>query len=48
MRVVHGRDGRRRGAVEAYMLPEHVPPKLFDCATMDFATMGICLVCGAI
>ena len=33
-------DGRV-GAVETYMLPEHVPPKLMDCALMDFEAMGI-------
>ena len=41
MRTLYGRDGRRIGAVEQYMLPEHVPPKLSDCVTMDFAAMGI-------
>src|SRR5205823_11462754 len=33
MRTLYGADGRRLGAVEQYMLPEHVPPRLMDCAT---------------
>jgi len=41
MRTLYGVNGRRLGAVEQYMLPEHVPPKLMDCATMDFAAMGV-------
>jgi len=41
MRALYGANGRRLGAVEEYMLPEHVPPKLIDCATLDFAAIGI-------
>ena len=41
MRTLYGVDGRKLGAVEQYMLPAHVPPKLMDCARMDFAAMGI-------
>ena len=41
MRTLYGANGRRLGAVEEYMLPEHVPPKLIDCATLDFAAMGV-------
>jgi len=40
-RTLYGVTGRKLGAVEQFMLPEHVPPKLMDCATMDFAAMGI-------
>ena len=41
MRSLYGVTGKRLGAVEEYMLPEQVPPKLLDCAVMDFAAMGI-------
>jgi hypothetical protein len=41
MRKLRDAGGRVLGAVEQYMLPEHVPPKLMDCATMDFAAMGM-------
>ena len=41
MRKLRDSDGRLLGAVETYMLPEHVPPSLMDCATMDFQAMGI-------
>ena len=40
MRKLYGKGGLL-GAVEQYMLPEHIPPKLMDCATMDCAAMGI-------
>jgi hypothetical protein len=32
MRKLYGAGGHQLGAVEEYMLPEHVPPKLMDCA----------------
>jgi hypothetical protein len=41
MRTLYAANGQRLGAVEEYMLPEQVPPKLMDCATMDFVAMGI-------
>jgi len=41
MRKLKDAEGRCLGAVEQYMLPEHVTPKLMDCAVMDFAAMGI-------
>ena len=41
MRTLYGINGRRLGAIEVYILPKHVPPKLMDCAVMDFAAMGI-------
>jgi hypothetical protein len=41
MKKVRDREGRCLGAVEQYMLPEQVPSPLMDCATLDFAAMGI-------
>lgn len=41
MRALYASNGRKLGAVKQFMLPEHVPPKLMDCATMDFAALGI-------
>ena len=41
MRKIRDAEGRCLGAVEHYMLPQHVPPKLIDCATIDFVAMGI-------
>jgi hypothetical protein len=41
MRTLYDANGRRLGGVEQYMLPGHVPPKLMDCATIDFAAMGL-------
>jgi hypothetical protein len=37
MRTPNGANGRRLSAVEVYMLPEHVLPKLMDRATMGIA-----------
>lgn len=39
--TLYGVTGRRLGAVEQYMLPDHVSPKPMDCATMDFSALGL-------
>ena len=41
MRTLYCVNGRRPGAIEEYMLPAQMPPKLMDCATIDFAAVGI-------